>query len=133
MILIKADKVVSARIEHFLKVNEIVNRDHLLESGYVVSLNDEIIGCFILETIEADIYWLKQLYIIESEAMKLPILLETILNLAKKQEAKRIFVHSHQLVVDLLLKALQFYPQKGDRIVDQLPKSTGNWWSYNVS
>ncbi|MED4475656.1 hypothetical protein [Oceanobacillus caeni] len=90
--------------------------------------------CFILDEMdEKDAYWLKQLYITRTEANKLPVLLESILTIAKSLKAKSVYVHSHQPVVDILLEALQFHPQKDASFVDKYPLKKGSWWTYNVS
>ncbi|RLL42896.1 hypothetical protein D8M04_15215 [Oceanobacillus piezotolerans] len=122
------------KLEAFLRNNEGLDRTSLTAKGYVVEIKDKIEGCFVLEEVEENkVYWLKQLYITRTEANKLPVLVETILALAKTKQAKRVYVHSHQPIVDLLLQALQFHPQKEVSFVDKHPESKGNWWSYQVS
>lgn len=121
------------QLEEFFSKNVNVDKNSVFQKGYVVEINNKIEGCFILDQIEANNYWLKQLYITQSEAAKLPLLLETILTLAKKQNAKSVYVHSHQPVVDILLEALQFHPQKEPLLVGKYPVGKGNWWAYNVS
>ncbi|MEC5424455.1 hypothetical protein QGM71_13225 [Virgibacillus sp. C22-A2] len=133
MKLIPAIQATEEQINSFLKNNDNVNKHSLIEKGYVVEINQKIEGCFILEAMEEGVYWLKQLYITKSEAAKLPILLESILTLAKQQQAKLIYVHSHQPVVDILLEALQFHPQKERVFVDKYDVNEGSWWSYSVS
>lgn len=90
-------------------------------------------GCFVIDSIDEDIYWLKQLYVTKNAAASLPVLLESILALAKEKQAKQLFVHSHQPMVDVLLEALQFSPQKENAFVANQPDNKGNWWTYNVS
>lgn len=133
MKLIPASGVSEVKINQFLEKNSSVVKDSLLQTGYVVEINEQIEGCFILETMEEGIYWLKQLYITQSEAGKLPVLLESILTLAKQQQAKRVYVHSHQPVVNILLEALQFHPQKENVFVDKYNVDKGSWWAYHVS
>ncbi|PAV31371.1 hypothetical protein CIL05_01580 [Virgibacillus profundi] len=133
MKLIPAYQASENQIDQFLHKNQNVEKDSLLQMGYVVEIQDQIEGCFILEAMDEGVYWLKQLYITKSEAAKLPILLESILTLAKKQQAKRVYVHSHQPVVDILLEALQFRPQKEKVFVDKYNADQGSWWSYSVS
>ncbi|CDQ38288.1 MULTISPECIES: GNAT family N-acetyltransferase [Virgibacillus] len=133
MNLIPADKAEEGKIDKFLENNPNVKRQSLLCKGYVVELKGQIEGCFILEEMEEGTYWLKQLYITQSEAAILPVLLEAILMMAKQQHAQRVYVHSHQPVVDILLEALQFHPQKERVFVDKYDKSEGNWWLYHVS
>lgn len=133
MNLIQANRVSEEKLDHFLKNNQTVNGDSLLQMGYVVEVQEQIEGCFVLEAMDDYIYWLKQLYITKSEAAKLPVLLETILNLAKEQQAKTVYVHSHQPVVDIILESLQFHPQQEDIFVDKHESREGNWWFYSVS
>ncbi|WP_404455746.1 GNAT family N-acetyltransferase [Oceanobacillus kapialis] len=133
MKLIPAKQVDIKKLEGFLDKNESVNKASLVRSGYVVQIDDEVVGCFSLEMLEDGIYWLKQLYITQQHASKLPVLLEAILTLAKQQQAKSVYVHSHQPVVDILLEALQFHPQKEKMFVDKYTAEEGNWWLYHVS
>jgi len=133
MNLIRANQASKTQVEHFLETNEGINREDLLETGYVMMVDGEIEGCFNLESVDEGYYWLKQLYITKSKANVLPFLLEAILTLAKEQQAKRVYVHSHQPTVDIILEALQFHPQKEHVLVDKYPVNHGNWWSYSVS
>ncbi|GGJ91988.1 hypothetical protein GCM10007063_13230 [Lentibacillus kapialis] len=133
MELIAANQATKAKLEIFLENNQDVKRDLLLEKGYVVELNGTIEGCFVIDSVEEDIYWLKQLYVTKNAAASLPVLLESILALAKEKQAKQLFVHSHQPMVDVLLEALQFSPQKENAFVASQPDTKGNWWTYNVS
>ncbi|TFJ93372.1 GNAT family N-acetyltransferase [Lentibacillus salicampi] len=133
MELIAANHVTEEKLERFLESNKDVKRNILLEKGYVVELNATIEGCFVIDTVDQDHYWLKQLYVTKNAASSLPVLLESILTLAKEKQAKQLFVHSHQPMVDVLLEALQFYPQKENTFVTNYPNNKGNWWTYNVS
>src|SRR5699024_3444587 len=95
---------------------------------------EEIIGCFELDLIEKDIYWLRQLYINQKRAAKLPMLLEYILVIAKEKKASSIYAHSEQPVTDLLLQSLQFSLQTEQiELKGRQPFSKGNWWTYQVS
>lgn len=133
MKLILAKNMSYEQLEAFFNKNPSVNKGTVFEKGYVVEMNHTIEGCFILDKVEEGIYWLKQLYITQTEAGKLPFLLEAILVLAKEQNAKSVYVHSHQPIVDILLEALQFHPQKESLFKDKYPVKGGNWWAYNVS
>lgn len=124
---------VYEQLEDYLERNDNINKQLLLQKGYVVEISGQIEASFILEELDADILWLKQLYITQSKAAKLPVLLETILQLARKREAKRVYVHSHQPVVDILLEALSFQPEKQNKFIDEKSLMTGSWWSYQVS
>lgn len=133
MHLVRAHDISYDRLNAFLQKNQTVDKVNLLKNGYVVEIEDKIEGCFILEKLEKETFWLKQLFITKAHASMLPVLLEAILTLAKQQEATIVYVHSQQPVVDLLLEALQFHPQKERTPVDKQTVNNGNWWSYNVS
>jgi len=131
MKLIQASKVNEEKLEQFIGNNHQIDLQSLLKSGYVVEFNEKIIGCFELELMENDAYWLKQLYIIQNEAIKLPILLEFILVFAKQREAKVIYAHSERPVTDLLLESLSFSLQQ-EKTFNHVRKQKGHWWSYEV-
>ncbi|WP_010648379.1 hypothetical protein [Oceanobacillus massiliensis] len=133
MKIIPAKDASYVQLEAFFEKNVNVNKKQVYEKGYVVEIKQKIEGCFVLEQVEENIYWLKQLYITQTEAGRLPFLLESILTLAKQQNAKSVYVHSHQPVVDILLEALQFHPQKEHMFEDKYPTNKGSWWAYNVS
>lgn len=124
---------VYEQLVDYLERNDNINKQLLLKKGYVVEISDHIEASFILEELESDVLWLKQLYITQSEAAKLPVLLETILQLARKREAKLVYVHSHQPVVDILLEALSFQPEKQNKFIAERSVMSGSWWSYQVS
>lgn len=120
-------------LEDFLARNENIKKPFFVDHGYVVEIDGKIEACFVLEEIEQGKMWLKQLYITQVHAAKLPVLLETILQIAKGKQAKVVHVHSHQPVVDILLEALKFEPEENEQGLPEKPVETGNWWSYHVS
>lgn len=128
-----ARDVPKEKMNQFFSTTDQVNKDSLLKEGYVVEFAGEIKGCFELASVEDGVFWLKQLYIAQEEAQKLPVLLETIIVLAKSKEAKKVYVFSHQPVVDILLGSLQFHPQKEALNVQPMKNKQGNWWAYEVS
>lgn len=133
MKLIQANRAASELIAPFLENNEQIDKDKLLKSGYVVDINGKISGCFILEWMEDGVYWLKQLYITQEKALTLPLLVESILALAKELQAKKVFTNSHQPMVDILLEAWQFHPQTECTLMDKYHSVKGKWWAYHVS
>lgn len=133
MNIMPANRTSEDTLAHFLHRNKDIKKESLLYCGYVVEIDGTIEGCFSLEQMEDGVYWLKQLYITKNHASKLPYLLEGILTLVKRKQAKVIYVHSHQPVIDILLEALQFHPQKESVFAEEYPITQGNWWSYNVS
>lgn len=134
MKLIEAHRVSKEELEKFLDYNDQIDIKTLLNSGYVVKYEGKIIGCFELEPFDEGAYWLKQLYIIRNEAVKLPLLLEYILVFAKQKRAKVVFAHSEQPVTDLLLESLSFSLYEDDDFeLQKIKNRKGHWWSYEVS
>ncbi len=133
MKFIQASHIAKQRLEEFIQHNQHIDIHTLLETGYVVEHQDKIIGCFSLDGIGDDAYWLKQLYVIRHEAVKLPVIVETILTIAKEKQAKVIYAHSEQPVTDLLLESLSFslQPKTENMNQHQLHKK-GHWWTYSV-
>lgn len=121
------------QIENFLSRNENIDKSLLFEKGFVVEIQGQIEASFILEELDSGGIWLKQLYITQHHAAKLPVLLETILQIAKKKQADTVYVHSHQPVVDILLEALEFKQEKEMLPISKKPVVAGNWWCYHVS
>ncbi|HLS36214.1 MAG TPA: hypothetical protein VK061_08250 [Bacillota bacterium] len=133
MILMKANEVDTNELTSFFENNEAIDKEAVKKEGYIVTNNNHIIGCFILKRIEQNNFWLKQLFITKAEANTLPTLLQLILQLAKAKAAHEVYVHSHQLMVDLLLQSLQFHPQERSELLKSLPRQKGIWWSYKIS
>ncbi|MDY0404552.1 hypothetical protein P5G51_003235 [Virgibacillus sp. 179-BFC.A HS] len=133
MKIVAAYRIPKPEIDQFLQTTDKVNKENLLENGYVLVIGDKIKGCFILQPVEPEIYWLKQLHIAPEAAGKLPVLLETIVQMTKEKQAEKLYVQSHQPVVDILLDALQFYPQKQGIQQVNKQKNGGKWWAYKVS
>lgn len=131
---IRASEVEEALLQQFLHHNTSIKAENLLSNGYVVERQGKIIGCFELDDLRQDVYWLKQLYIIQSEVAKLPVLLECILLFAKQKNASWIYAHSEQPVTDLLLQSLQFSLQTEHvNKLEEKALKKGHWWSYKVS
>ena len=134
MKLIEASRVSKEELEQFLQNNNQIDINTLLKSGYVVKCEGKIIGCFELKLVDDGAFWLKQLYIIRNEAVKLPVLLEFILVFAKQKRAKVVFAHSEQPVTDLLLESLSFSLHEDENFELQKHKNCkGHWWAYEVS
>lgn len=133
MDLIPVSYVSEEDLQQFLQKNSHVDAEKLTEHGYLVKIGEEFHGCFVLDPLQEDIYWLRQLYMNQQKADRLPFLLDAILTLAARKRIKRVYVHSHQPVVDLLLEALQFHKEQENQYVDNPPGTKGKWWSYQVS
>lgn len=132
MKMIEARAADRKKVNHFLLNNESINAEQLLDKGFVVEMNDAITGCYVIESIDKQTYWLKQLYMNQEEIFSLPLLIEAIIKRAEQQEVTKIYVHSHQQVVDQLLHTLEFYPQEDPVHVHQGQISGGRWWAYEV-
>lgn len=104
----------------------------LYEKGYVVTENEQIISCFQLEHVENKAYWLKQLYVMQDEVMKLPRILAYILHFAEQLEMEIIYAHSHQPVTDLLFQAFHFSLNQSPTESLRQSKNKGNWWTYKI-
>lgn len=131
--VIAAHQVPMEEVENFILQAEHVDLKALLTEGYVVKMDGTIQGCFVLSTMEKDILWLKQLHIMQPFARYLPVLLEIILQMTKEKQAKKLYVHSHQTAIDLLLDALQFHLQNDLLALEKYRRQSGNWWAYDVS
>lgn len=121
------------QLDDFLTRNDRIDKPLLFDKGFVVEIRGRIEASFILDELDSGGYWLKQLYITQSHAAKLPVLLETILQIARKQDAKIVYVHSHQPVVDILLESLDFQQEKNKQNIPEKSVTSGSWWSYHVS
>lgn len=133
MKIIAAYRMPSEQIESFLQLADQVEKASLLQHGYVLVIDEVIKGCFIWMPVEKDIYWLKQLYIVRDAAGNLPVLLETIVQMAREKQVEKLYVQSHQPVVDILLDALQFCPQQRGIQHETQQETEGKWWAYQVS
>lgn len=133
MKMVQARVADPKKVEHFLMKNEAINAEQLLENGFVVEIDDAIKGCFVIEPLDQETYWLRQLYMTQEEILALPLIIESIVQRAQERNIKNIYVHSHQQVVDELLETLEFYPQTAPKPVDKDTFNKGNWWVYAVS
>lgn len=133
MKFIRANEIDVVKLQAFLQHHPQLDRKALLESGYIIDMNDQISGCFLLQPVHGQSVWLKQLYVTPTQARALPIVIEAILALAKQMNAKHVYANSHQPVVDFLLESLQFYPQKDQLVPELAANKNGKWWSYSFS
>lgn len=133
MELILAKNVSHARLDQFLENNPDVDKSLLIEKGYVVQIDEQIEGCFVVDIMENGVHWLKKLHVTKHAAQGLPVIIEAILTIAKENQATCVYVHSQQPLVDILLESLQFHPQKDAETVNIPAHNNGNWWAYHVS
>lgn len=132
MQLIQASAADKNQLHHFLKSNGLIQLQEFSQDGYVVEHEGKIIGCFELASVDEATYWLKKLFIIRSEALQLPLVLEFILQFAIQKNAKAIYARSNQPVTDLLLESLCFSLQTDEIVVGDFA-GEGKWWTYHVS
>lgn len=133
MRLMKASNLPQKRVHDFLESNQQVNQAYITQSGYLIEMNHDICGCFVLEHIKDGLYVLRHFFLTVTDALKIPILVEAILQLATEKKATKVFVHSHKLMVDMILEALQFRPQENSDFLDKYSQYDGKWWSYTIS
>lgn len=133
MQLLRTQSASKDQVEDFLLKNIEIDREDLISKGYIVRMDNRIIGCFILDQLKDRLYWLRQLYIMKEETMKLPLVIEAILVLAKDKEATQVFVNSHQVMLDIILNALTFYPAPYPLSDQKDIESKGKWWAYDLN
>ncbi len=133
MKMVQARVADPKKVEHFLMNNEAINGEQLLEKGFVVEVDDAIKGCFVIEPVDQETYWLRQLYMNQEEVISLPLIIESIIQQAQARDVKKIYVNSHQQPVDDLLKSLQFYPQTAPAHVYEGIIKQGKWWVYAIN
>lgn len=128
MQFMKASVVDKHKLHDFLNSNGLIELQEFSQHGYIVEQEGKIIGCFELASVDEVTYWLKKLFIIRSEALQLPRVLEFILQFAIQKNAKAIHARSNQPVTDLLLESLCFSLQSRGNVAGE-----GKWWTYHVS
>lgn len=133
MKMVHAREADQQQVEHFLMNNEAINGEQLMKKGFVVQVDNSIKGCFVIERIDQETYWLRQLYMNKEEVISLPLIMDSIIVQAREDNIKRIFVHSHQQVVDELLSTLEFYPQTAPLQVHEGVIQKGKWWAYAIN
>lgn len=133
MKLIKACDVAVEDIHTLVDINQLIDIEKLLNSGYVMKQDDRFEGCFVLENKDSNTLWLRQLFITRDAVTSLPVLLESVLALAKESQAEQVVILSHQGTLDTVLEALQFFPQIDTSSVDKPVENYGKWWMYKVS
>lgn len=130
--IIKASQLSEKYIQDFLKNAHQINAKSILQSGYILEINGEIRGCFVLEEINDKIYELKTFYLVSTEAIKIPTLFEAILSVAKENNAKEVYVYSQKLMTDIILESFHFYPQENAALPKKEGEGEGKWWSYTI-
>lgn len=132
MELIEAKVADQQKVQQFLMTNERIQSDQLMDKGFVVEINEDIKGCFIIDYIDRETYWLRQLYMNQGEMFSLPFVIDSIIQRGKEKGIRRVYVYSHQQVVDELLSTLEFYPQSAPQHIKSGVTQQGNWWAYTI-
>lgn len=134
MKLAKAETVQGPLLESFMKTATSLDKAHLVKEGYVIQTNDCIKGCFILTHVSDDDYWLKQLFIHPEITQNLPVLLETIILMTRELKGHKLYLFSHQILLDIILEAL-YFEETADlpKNLANIQKRSGKWWHYTVT
>ncbi|HLR15255.1 MAG TPA: hypothetical protein VK144_05485 [Bacillota bacterium] len=132
MELIEAKIADPQKVQQFLMTNESIQSEQLLKKGFVVEINKDIKGCFIIDYIDPETYWLRQLYMNQEEMFSLPLLIDSIIQHGKEKGIRSVYVHSHQQVVDELLSTLDFHSQSAPRHIKDGVIQRGKWWVYTI-
>lgn len=130
--IFQARELPEKYVHEFLKNVQEIQISSILESGYILEINQTIRGCFNLQKIKGNIYELKQFYVIKTEDIEISLLFDMIIAMARKLGAKEIWVNSHKLMIDILLERLQFYPQNSKSQLGNHVKMSGKWWTYPI-
>lgn len=134
MKLIKASAVKESDLNTFIGQQQILYKtDSISEkTSYVIEDESTIISLFQMELVEGQNGWLKKLFITKNDALKLPAVLHTIIQFAKEQNIRTIYVHSKQPVTDLLLSSSSFTLQPLETLRPFQNEKQGNWWFYSI-
>lgn len=130
--IIEASQLPEKNVHDFLKNAHQINPASVLESGYMLEIDGKICGCFVLEEITDKTFELKKFYLISTEAIKIPILFEAILSIAKEKKAKKVYVYSQKLMTDIILESFNFYPQENSGFPKKVGENEGKWWFYTM-
>lgn len=132
MKLKKATAVKKEALDAFIERHERFSLSDTFdgEMNYVIEDDGVIIGWFQIEFINNNDLWLKKLFIVQKEALKLPLVLRTIIKFAEKNNIVTLYVQSKQFVTDLLLSSFSFNLQE-EKIEHQLSiTKREKWWYY---
>src|SRR5690625_3988534 len=132
MKLKKATAVKESDLLTFIGEDKLRYQLHKLNDpmSYVIEEENNIISFFQMELVEYNDYWLKKLFITQRHALKLPTVLQTIIQFAEAQKIHTIFVHSKQPVTDLLLSSFSFVLQSDESLLPFQLEEEGKWWKY---
>ncbi|HLS23159.1 MAG TPA: hypothetical protein VK037_04510 [Pseudogracilibacillus sp.] len=129
----RATDVKRSDFEVFLKRNdtEIDEAQFQQPTSYVIEEHGTIISWFQIESLHHRRLWLKKMLIVQEEAMKLPNVLQSILQFANERQVQKLYVNSKQLVTDLLFSSFSFTLQTREELEPFQLTKEGNWWYYS--
>lgn len=99
--------------------------------SYVVEEEGRVLSWFQLEPLQPHCFWLKKMFILQEEALKLPEMLHVILQFSKEKGADKLYANSKQLVTDLLFRSFSFTLQASEELEAFQLSEEGNWWCYS--
>lgn len=135
MKLIKATAVNKNDLQSFIAQHEhlAIPQNFNEKTSYVIEENGSIISWFQLEFVAEKDVWLKKMFIVQNEALKLPDVLQTIIQFASESNLATISVHSKQLVTNLLLSSFSFTLLRYEQLQPFQLERQGSWWLYSLS
>lgn len=135
MELKKATAVNQSDLYSFITRHELLanSRQFNDKTSYVIEDHGRIITWFQIDYINQVDMWLKKLFIVQTEALKLPTVLHTIIRFAYENDIARMYVHSKQPVTDLLLNSFSFTLQSDQHLQSFQAAEEGNWWYYSLA
>jgi len=134
MKLFKATAISKDDLNSFIAQHEelAIPRNFNEKTSYVIEENGSLISWFQLEFVAKNDVWLKKLFIIQNEALKLPTVLHAIINFANENNVLTLYVHSKQPVTDLLLSSFSFTLQTYEQLQPFQLMKEGRWWLYSL-
>lgn len=119
------------------KLEQLTDRERLMEYGHIVTLNGEQQGFVALVPVEEQSVWLRSLYFQSGVRPELVLtLFEVLQQHVEEQGLQKLYVFSHQRTLEPLLQTYQYQQIDSSAVpIDEkeLPTQTGNWWCYESS
>ncbi|QSS99852.1 hypothetical protein IMZ31_17600 [Pontibacillus sp. ALD_SL1] len=116
------------------KMEELTDRERLMEHGHIVTLNGEQQGFVALVPVEEGSIWLRSLYFQSGVRPELVLtLFEVLQQHVEEQGLGKLFVFSHQRTLEPLLETYQYQQIDSSDVPvkdEDRPAQTGNWWCY---
>src|SRR5699024_5480433 len=118
MELKKVTAVDKTNLDAFMTANHdlLIPHDIDEQTSFVIEVEGAIISWFQMKQVANNTVWLNKLFIVKPDALKLPAVLQTIVRFVYEQNIAVIYVHSKQLVTDLLLSSFSFTLQENHQL-----------------